>query len=103
MLNFLAGAGIAVCRALHWCCVYISVRNQSMQYTTLGRTGVTVSRLCLGCMSYGGGDIPSWAAGTKGWHVAKDEAREHFKLALDSGVTFFDTADVYSVGLSEEI
>jgi 1-deoxyxylulose-5-phosphate synthase len=74
-----------------------------MQYTTLGRTGVTVSRLCLGCMSYGGGDIPSWAAGTKGWHVGRDEAREHFNLALDGGVNFFDTADVYSIGLSEEI
>ena len=74
-----------------------------MQYTTLGRTGVTVSRLCLGCMSYGGGDIPAWASGTKGWHVGKDEAREHFKLALDGGINFFDTADVYSVGLSEEI
>jgi aryl-alcohol dehydrogenase-like predicted oxidoreductase len=74
-----------------------------MQYTTLGRTGVTVSRICLGCMSYGGGDIPAWAAGTKGWHVGKDDAREHFKLALDSGINFFDTADVYSVGFSEEI
>jgi 1-deoxyxylulose-5-phosphate synthase len=74
-----------------------------MQYTTLGRTGVTVSRLCLGCMSYGGGEIPSWASGTKGWHVGKADAREHFKLALESGINFFDTADVYSVGLSEEI
>ncbi len=74
-----------------------------MQYTTLGKTGVTVSRLCLGCMSYGGGEIPSWASGTKGWHVGKDEAREHFKLAIESGINFFDTADVYSVGLSEEI
>jgi aryl-alcohol dehydrogenase-like predicted oxidoreductase len=74
-----------------------------MQFTTLGRTGVTVSRLCLGCMSYGGGDIPSWASGTKGWHVSKDEAREHFKIALEGGVNFFDTADVYSAGLSEEI
>jgi 1-deoxyxylulose-5-phosphate synthase len=74
-----------------------------MQYTTLGRTGVTVSRLCLGCMSYGGGAIPSWASGTTGWHVSKEDAREHFKLALDGGINFFDTADVYSVGLSEEI
>ena len=74
-----------------------------MQYTTLGRTGVTVSRLCLGCMSYGGGEIPAWASGTKGWHVGKADAREHFKLALESGINFFDTADVYSVGLSEEI
>ena len=54
-------------------------------------------------MSYGGGELPEWALGTKGWHVGKDEAREHFKLALDSGITFFDTADVYSAGLSEEI
>jgi 1-deoxyxylulose-5-phosphate synthase len=74
-----------------------------MQFKTLGKTGITVSRLCLGCMSYGGGELPEWALGTKGWHVGKEEAREHFKLALDSGINFFDTADVYSAGLSEEI
>ena len=74
-----------------------------MQFKTLGNTGITVSRLCLGCMSYGGGDLPEWAIGTKGWHVNKEDARAHFKLALDSGINFFDTADVYSVGLSEEI
>ncbi len=74
-----------------------------MQYTTLGKTGITVSRLALGCMSYGGGDLPAWALGTKGWHVSKEDAREHFKTALDSGINFFDTADVYSAGLSEEI
>jgi aryl-alcohol dehydrogenase (NADP+) len=54
-------------------------------------------------MSYGGGDLPEWALGTKGWHVGKEDARAHFKLALDSGINFFDTADVYSAGLSEEI
>ncbi|HTA46007.1 MAG TPA: aldo/keto reductase [Bryobacteraceae bacterium] len=74
-----------------------------MQYRTLGNTGITVSRLCLGCMSYGGGELPEWALGTKGWHVGKEDAREHFKQALDSGINFFDTADVYSIGLSEEI
>src|SRR6202167_1587445 len=74
-----------------------------MQYTLLGKTGITVSRICLGCMSYGGGDLPEWAQGTKGWHVNKADAREHFKIALDSGINFFDTADVYSAGLSEEI
>jgi len=74
-----------------------------MKYTTLGSTGVTVSRLCLGCMTYGGGDIPAWAAGTRGWHVGKEEARPHFALALEAGINFFDTADVYSIGLSEEI
>ena len=74
-----------------------------MQYSLLGKTGITVSRICLGCMSYGGGDLPDWALGTKGWHVNKEDAREHFKIAIDSGITFFDTADVYSAGLSEEI
>jgi 1-deoxyxylulose-5-phosphate synthase len=54
-------------------------------------------------MSYGGGDIPAWALGTKGWHVEMEGAREHFKIALDAGINFFDTADVYSVGLSEQI
>jgi aryl-alcohol dehydrogenase-like predicted oxidoreductase len=74
-----------------------------MQYTRLGKTGITVSRLCLGCMSYGGGDLPDWALGTKGWHVGLEDAREHFAIALDAGINFFDTADVYSVGRSEEI
>jgi aryl-alcohol dehydrogenase-like predicted oxidoreductase len=74
-----------------------------MKYTTLGKTGITVSRLCLGCMSYGGGDLPDWALGTRGWHVNKEDAREHFAVALEAGINFFDTADVYSIGRSEEI
>ena len=47
--------------------------------------------------------FPDWALGTKGWHVDKEGAQEHFNIALDSGINFFDTADVYSAGLSEEI
>jgi aryl-alcohol dehydrogenase-like predicted oxidoreductase len=74
-----------------------------MKFTTLGKTGITVSRLCLGCMSYGGGEMPAWSQGTRGWHVNKEDAREHFAIALDAGINFFDTADVYSAGLSEEI
>jgi aryl-alcohol dehydrogenase-like predicted oxidoreductase len=74
-----------------------------MQFTKLGKTGITVSRLCLGCMSYGGGVPPSWSRGTHGWHVNKEDAREHFVIALEAGINFFDTADVYSIGLSEEI
>jgi aryl-alcohol dehydrogenase (NADP+) len=74
-----------------------------MQFTTLGNTGITVSRICLGCMSYGSADLPDWATGTRGWHVGKEEAREHFRIALDSGINFFDTADVYCAGQSEEI
>jgi len=73
-----------------------------MQYTKLGKTGVTVSRICFGCMTYGGGPQPSWAM-PRDWALGKEEAREHFALALEAGVTFFDTADVYSVGMSEEI
>jgi 1-deoxyxylulose-5-phosphate synthase len=67
-----------------------------MQYTKLGNTGITVSRICLGCMSYGDG---KW----REWTVGADEARHHFAAALDAGVNFFDTADVYSGGMSEEI
>ncbi len=67
-----------------------------MQYTKLGKTGVTVSRICLGCMSYGD---KRW----RQWVVGEAEAREHFAFALDAGISFFDTADVYSTGVSEEI
>ena len=74
-----------------------------MQYTRLGKTGITVSRLCLGCMSYGGNPVPDWSQGTRGWHVSKEDAREHFRIALEAGINFFDTADVYSAGQSEEI
>ncbi len=74
-----------------------------MQYTRLGKTGITVSRLCLGCMTYGGGPVPDWALGTRGWHVGKEDAREHFRIAIEAGINFFDTADVYSAGQSEEI
>lgn len=73
-----------------------------MEYTKLGNTGVTVSRLCLGCMTYGGGEQPKWAM-RRDWALGVDEAREHFAVALEAGVNFFDTADVYSVGASEEI
>ncbi len=67
-----------------------------MQYTKLGKTGVTVSRICLGCMSYGD---KKW----RDWVLDTNEAREHFAAALEAGVNFFDSADVYSTGVSEEI
>jgi aryl-alcohol dehydrogenase-like predicted oxidoreductase len=73
-----------------------------MQYTKLGNTGMTVSRICLGCMTYGGGEQPKWAM-RRDWALGADEAREHFAVALEAGVNFFDTADVYSIGASEEI
>jgi aryl-alcohol dehydrogenase-like predicted oxidoreductase len=70
-----------------------------MQFTRLGRSGLTVSRLCLGCMSYG--DT------SKGWHgdwlLGEDAARPFFREALEAGINFFDTANIYSGGTSEEI
>ncbi len=67
-----------------------------MQYTSLGSTGVTVSRLCLGCMSYGD---PQW----RPWVLDRQTAMPFFRLAVESGINFFDTADMYSLGVSEEI
>lgn len=67
-----------------------------MLYTKLGHTGMTVSRICLGCMSYGD---PRW----RHWVLDEAAAQPFFKLALDHGINFFDTADMYSLGLSEEI
>jgi 1-deoxyxylulose-5-phosphate synthase len=73
-----------------------------MQFTKLGNTGITVSRICFGCMSYGGGKMPAWSM-QRDWALSADQAREHFAIALESGINFFDTADVYSNGGSEEI
>jgi len=67
-----------------------------MKYTFLGRTGVTVSRLCLGCMSYGS---PSW----RPWVLDEAASRPFFRRAVESGINFFDTADMYSLGASEEV
>jgi 1-deoxyxylulose-5-phosphate synthase len=67
-----------------------------MQHAKLGRTGLSVSRICLGCMSYGD---KKW----RDWVLTVEEAREHFAEALEAGINFFDTANVYSVGVSEEI
>src|SRR3954470_23132711 len=67
-----------------------------MNYTTLGNTGLTVSRLCLGCMSYG---RSTW----RPWVLDEADARPFFRAALDAGINFFDTADMYSLGTSEEV
>jgi len=69
-----------------------------MDYVRLGRTGLKVSRICLGCMSYG---VPD--RGAHPWSLDEDDARPFFKQALDAGINFFDTANVYSDGTSEEI
>lgn len=68
-----------------------------MKFTTLGRTGVTVSRLCLGCMSYGSSTWRPWILD------GEEAARPFFRAAAEAGINFFDTADGYSLGRSEEI
>ncbi len=65
-----------------------------MKYVNLGRAGVKVSRICLGCMSFGN---------DAAWKVELDQARKLVKKAIDLGINFFDTANVYSTGRSEEI
>ncbi|MHB8334562.1 MAG: aldo/keto reductase [Acidimicrobiales bacterium] len=69
-----------------------------MDYVNLGPTGLKVSRLCLGLMSYG---EPS--RGNQPWSLGRDDAAPFFRQALDAGINFFDTANVYSAGSSEEI
>ena len=69
-----------------------------MQYTTLGKTDLKVSRLCLGCMTFGEPD-----RGKHAWTLPEESSRLLIKHALDGGITFFDTANSYSDGSSEEI
>jgi 1-deoxyxylulose-5-phosphate synthase len=68
----------------------------AMQYVNLGKTGMKVSRLCLGMMSYGSKQWRSWV-------LEQDEAKPFVQRALEAGINFFDTADVYSTGESELI
>ena len=67
-----------------------------MEYTNLGSAGVKVSRICLGCMTYGS---RKWRA----WVMDETEGRPFIMQALELGINFFDTADMYSLGVSEEV
>jgi len=69
-----------------------------MEYVNLGKTGLKVSRICLGCMSYG---VPE--RGSHPWSLPEEQSRPFFARALELGINFFDTANVYSDGTSEEI
>lgn len=71
-----------------------------MEYVNLGPTGIKVSRLCLGCMSFGDAALggPFWS-----WALSEKESRPYFRQALEAGINFFDTANIYTVGTSEEI
>ncbi len=67
-----------------------------MDYVRLGKTGLKVSRLCLGCMSYGS---PAW----RSWVMDEEAAKPFFRRAVEAGINFFDTANVYSIGESERV
>lgn len=67
-----------------------------MEYINLGKTGLKVSRICLGMMTYGD---PNW----REWTMSEDDTRPIVKSAVEAGINFFDTADMYSLGVSEEV
>lgn len=67
-----------------------------MKYVNLGKTGLKVSSLCLGTLAYGSSKYREWI-------ISEDESRPLIQRALELGINFFDTADVYSLGLSEQI
>src|SRR6476660_7707740 len=69
-----------------------------MNYTRLGKSGLKVSRLCIGCMSFG---VPE--RGPHPWSLPEGETRPFIRQAIEAGINFFDTANVYSDGTSEEI
>ncbi|WUD70572.1 aldo/keto reductase [Streptomyces sp. NBC_00510] len=69
-----------------------------MKYVKLGRTGMDISSICLGCMTFGEPE-----RGYPSWSMAEEESRSIIKQAIDAGINFFDTANVYSDGSSEEI
>jgi 1-deoxyxylulose-5-phosphate synthase len=69
-----------------------------MRYVKLGRTGLDISPLCLGCMSYGASD-----RGNHPWSLDEETSRPFIRRAIEAGINFFDTANVYSDGTSEEI
>ena len=75
----------------------MSAPEGDMTYTRLGSTSPEISRICLGCMSYG-----EPGRGTHPWSLDEESSRPFFAQALDLGINFFDTANVYSLGTSEE-
>ncbi|MGH7941280.1 MAG: aldo/keto reductase [Limisphaerales bacterium] len=75
-----------------------------MNYTRLGNTGMRVSRVCLGCMSYGKAKVSPWPGMISWpWTLTEEDSLPFIKRALDLGINFFDTANVYSIGASESV
>jgi aryl-alcohol dehydrogenase-like predicted oxidoreductase len=74
-----------------------------MDYVNLGKTGLKVSRICLGCMSYGAPVAGKAKPGSHAWALNEQDSEPFFRQAIELGINFFDTANVYSGGASEEV
>ena len=74
-----------------------------MNYTNLGNTGLKVSRIALGCMSYGAPQTSQASGGRHAWTLDEEQSQPFLRQALDAGINFFDTANYYSSGASEEV
>jgi 1-deoxyxylulose-5-phosphate synthase len=74
-----------------------------MEYVRLGNTGLKVSRICLGCMSYGAPATGELTGGRHAWTLNEEQSQPFLREGLDVGINFFDTANVYSSGASEEV
>jgi aryl-alcohol dehydrogenase-like predicted oxidoreductase len=74
-----------------------------MDFVNLGRTGLKVSRICLGCMTYGSPATGELKPGRQAWALDEEQSQPFFRQALDAGINFFDTANVYSSGDSEVV
>jgi aryl-alcohol dehydrogenase-like predicted oxidoreductase len=85
-----------------WATIIVSFSGAVMDYVNLGRTGLKISRICLGCMSYGA-PIGDLKPGRQAWALDEQQSQPFFRQALDLGINFFDTANVYSGGASEEV
>jgi len=74
-----------------------------MDYVNLGKTGLKVSRICLGCMTYGQPPAGKLRPGSHAWTLSEEHSQPFLRQALGLGINFFDTANVYAVGASEEV
>jgi aryl-alcohol dehydrogenase-like predicted oxidoreductase len=74
-----------------------------MDYVNLGKTGLKVSRVCLGCMTYGAPATGELTPGSHAWALSEEESQPFLRQALELGINFFDTANVYSRGESENV
>src|ERR1700728_185047 len=77
--------------------------GEIMDYVNLGHTGLKVSRICLGCMTYGQPATGKIRPGSHAWALTEEQSQSFLRQSLDLGINFFDTANVYSAGASEEV